>query len=219
TGLARDREQAPRGDPERVVPRAGVAVEAHLARAPRVLDVTVAELAAVAQEHAVHRRVVADPHPLQLAVARARQDVAAPRAVGADRRREAQVPDAAAVAEQLVGEHAGGTHLDKVAGERALERALLEAAEVDAVAAAGDAEVAAAGVLLVEAAAAIAGDAAVYLVRDELAEVLVAEGALLAGEAADPVAGRHREVLELALAALVAHRAIERVVDHQPPQP
>src|SRR5690349_14329313 len=96
----------------------------------------------------------------------------------ADRRRLLQIPYARAIAEELVGEDAGRAQLAEVARERALQRSGLEAAEVHAVAAAARPEVAPAGDVLVEAAAPVAGDAAVHLVRDELAQVLVHEGAL-----------------------------------------
>ena len=73
-------------------------------------------------------------------------------------------------------------------------------------------EIAAACVVPIEAHAPVALDAPVHLVVDKRAEVLVAEGPL--GDAVAPigVAGHHRHVLQVALAALVADRAIVRVV-------
>ena len=133
----------------------------------------------------------------------------------ADRRRRLQVPLAHVPRrERLVVEHAGRADLDEVAAELALERAALGAPEVDPVAQPEDAEVAAAGVVVVEARAAVAGDAAVELVGDEGAEVLVLEGPLEPAVAAVAVAGHHRHVLEVALAALVADRAVVRVAEH-----
>src|SRR5438552_16096974 len=120
--LARDRQQLAAGDPERIVPAHLLAAQPHDARALRILDPAEPELAAVAQEHAVHRVVLAHPDAHQLAVARAGTEVATNRAVGADRGRLLQVPYPGAVAEQLVGEDAGGAELDQVSRERALER-------------------------------------------------------------------------------------------------
>src|SRR5439155_6719618 len=214
--LARDREQRSAREPERVLPAHGLAAHPDLAWALGIHDEAVPELAAVAKEHAVHGGVLVHPHALELAVAGAGAHRAADRAVRAHRVRDLEVPHPRAVAEQLVGEHPGGAELDQVAGERALERAVLEAAEVDAVAAPGGAEVAPARDLLVEAAAAVAGDAAVHLVLDELAQVLVLEGALAPAVAADAVPAGDGQILKLALAALVADRAVVRVVDHQP---
>src|SRR5213075_1324011 len=108
-------------------------------------------------EDAVYRGVVAHAHALELAMARAGMQVAADRAVRADRRADLEIPDAAAVAERLVGEHAGRAELDEVPGERAFERALLEASEVDTVAASALGEVAPARVVAIEPRAAIAG--------------------------------------------------------------
>ena len=51
---------------------------------------------------------------------------------------------------------------------------------------------------------------------DEGAQVLVAEGALGEAVAAVAVAGHDGHVLEVALAALVAHRAVVGMVGHQP---
>src|SRR5262249_25091411 len=67
-----------------------------------------------------------------------------------------------------------------------------------------------------EAYAAVALDAAIHLVVNEGAEVLVAVGAL--GKAIAPIdmAGHQGHILQMAVAALVAHRAIVRVIDHQP---
>ena len=173
------------------------------------------EAAAVAEEHLVDVAVEAPLHAAQLAVARRERRRAAEAAVRAHRRRRLQVPLARVAArERLVVEHAGGADLDEVAAELALQGAALGAPEVDLVAQAEHAEVAAAGVVVVETRAAVAGDAAVELVGDERAEVLVLEGPLAAAVAAVAVPRHHRHVLEVALAALVADRAVVRVAEH-----
>lgn len=116
----------------------------------------------------------------------------------------------------LVGEHAGGADLGEVAGELAFQHAVLDPSEVDVVVGAVDAEVGAAGVVLVVAHAAVAGDAAVHLMGDERAEFLVLVGALGEAVPALVVAGHHRHVLQVAVTAFLAHRAVVRVVGHQP---
>src|SRR6185295_16576509 len=66
-----------------------------------------------------------------------------------------------------------------------------------------------------EADAARALDAAVHRGLDQRAEILVLDSALVLGEAAGVDAIAHRLVLQVALAALVADRAIQRMVDQQ----
>jgi hypothetical protein len=59
-------------------------------------------------------------------------------------------------------------------------------------------------------------DAAAHLFhRDQRADILVEHDALLFGVARARAAIAHRQVLQLAFAALVADRAVERVVDEQ----
>src|SRR5690606_33665762 len=107
----------------------------------------VAEAAAIADEVAVHLAVVAVHDPAELAVALLRVDVAAEAAVRADGRRGLEIPlPHVVVAERSVGEDAGRADLGEVAGELALEHAVLVAAEKDGVMDAKRAEVAAAGV-------------------------------------------------------------------------
>ncbi|MNQ42066.1 hypothetical protein D3C85_557620 [compost metagenome] len=188
-----------------------------LARTVFAVDVAVAEAAAVAEEVVVHRAVEAVLDAADLAVALAGADVAAAGAAMADARGELHVPLAVvALGVGLVGEHAGRADLDQVAGELALQHAILDAAEVDVVVGTVDAQIFAAGVVLVVAHAAVAGDAAVHLVGDERAEVLVLVGALGEAVAALVVAGHHRHVLQVAVTAFLAHRAVVRVVGHQP---
>src|SRR6185436_9626450 len=82
-------------------------------------------------------------------------------------------------------------------------------------AAAGGAEVGYAGHFRGEANATGAVDAAVHARLDERADILVLDCALVFGVTAGVDAIGHRLVLQIALAALVADRAIERVVDEQ----
>ena len=66
-----------------------------------------------------------------------------------------------------------------------------------------------------EAHAARALDAARHLGGDQRAEVLVGNDALALGEARHRAAVAERQILQLAFAALVADRAVERMVDQQ----
>ena len=58
-------------------------------------------------------------------------------------------------------------------------------------------------------------DAAVHAGRDQRAEILVADRPLVFLEAAAIEAVGHRLILQIALAALVADRTVERVIDQQ----
>ena len=181
------------------------------------IDELVTVAAAVAEKIAVHLAVVTVVDAPQCAIALGRDRVATQAAMHAHRRRRLQVPLARVVPlECLIGENAGGADLHQVAAEFALERAVLVAAEIDLVAQHERVEIAAAGIVAVEAHAAVALDAAVHLVVDEGPQVLVAERALPDAVAAIVVPGHHRHVLQMAFAALVAHRAIVRMVQHQP---
>ncbi len=135
----------------------------------------------------------------------------------ADARGELHVPLAVvALGMGLVGEHAGRADLDQIAGELAFQRAVLDATEVHVVVRAIHAQVGAAGVVLVVAHAAVAGDAAVHLMGDERAKLLVLVGALGEAIATGVVPGHHRHVLQVAVTAFLAHRTVVRVVGHQP---
>ena len=188
-----------------------------LANAPLVIHEVRAEAPPVAQEVSVHFAVVAVVDALEHTVAFRRKGVAAHRAVRTNGRGGLQVPLAGVdLGERLVREHAGGAHLHQIAGELALQHAVLLAPEEHARARAERLQIFAAGVVPVVANAAVAGDAAVHLVAEERAEVLIAPRALLASVAAHGVAGHHGHVLQVALAAFLAHRAVVRVVLHQP---
>src|SRR5262249_20133296 len=116
----------------------------------------------------------------------------------------------------FVGEDSRRTDLDQIAAEFALQDAVFVTPEVNVVVRGEDVEIAPASVVALEADTAIALDAALHLVIDEQAEILIAVGPLLEAKASVSVPGHHRHILQMAFAALVAHRAIVRMIDHQP---
>src|SRR4029077_14358604 len=125
-----------------------------------------------------------------------------------------KLPGARAVAERLRGQRTHRTDVDHVAGELGFDRAADERDDLGVLAAAGEAELHHAGDLLAEAHAARALDAAAHLLGgDQRAELFSGNHALFFLIARIAVAVADREVLQLALAALVADRAVERVVD------
>ena len=87
--------------------------------------------------------------------------------------------------------------------------------DLHVLAAADHAELLDAGDLLAEAHAARAVDAARHVGGDQRTQVLVLDHALALVEARDVAAEADRQVLQLALPALVADRAVERMVDQQ----
>src|SRR5690606_28823337 len=128
----------------------------------------------------------------QRAVALLRAHVAADTAVDADGGRGLQVPLADVMhGERLVREDARGADLDQVTAPLALENAVLVPAEVDVMMRRERAQIVAACVVLIEAHAAVARNAAIHLVVDERAEILIAVRALQAPVTTVVVAGHH----------------------------
>ena len=127
-----------------------------------------------------------------------------------------EVPRAGLEAVGLRGERADRADLHGVAAEVRRERLVGEGVDLGVVAAVEEVDQRVAGHLLGEPGAAVAEDAALAVEVDEVADrdrLLVVP--LLLDEAALARAVGHGLVLQRALAALVAHRAVERVVDQQ----
>src|SRR5687768_7891208 len=116
----------------------------------------------------------------------------------------------------LVRENPGGTDLHQIAAELALEDAVLMAAKVDLIAQCQRVEITASRIVAIKPGTAVALDAAVHLVIDKRAQVLVVKRALSASVTAIGMPCHYRHILEVAFAALVAHWTIMGVVDHQP---
>ena len=179
-------------------------------RGPKVV---VGEPALVAEPAAVDLRMVARQHARHLALPRRRPGVAAHRAEAADRRDVLDLPGARAEAVDRRGERAHGTQLDDVAGEMGAVRLVLERGDVRVGAAVQRHELSVLRDLLGEAGAAVAEDATLAVERDQRGDRnWLVERALGVGHPgrARPVA--EGEVLQRALAALVAVGAVEWVV-------
>src|SRR5256885_7220808 len=141
-------------------------------------------------------------------------DVAAARAPRADRRRGVEIPDAQREAKVAVGQGAHRADVHHVAGVLVDELLTREEPDLRVVAAVEDPELARPGDLVAEPHAARAEDAALGVQHDVRAQRhglrLVH---LLVPHARVVEAVSHVVDLQPALARLVAHRAIERVVD------
>ena len=141
-------------------------------------------------------------------------DVAAARAARTHRLRRVEVPDAHLEAEVAIGQGAHGTDVDDVAGILVLEIRAGEEADLRVIAAMEDAQLTGLRDLVAEAHAARAEDAALgvqHHVRPErhrlrLVDLLVGHPRIV-----EPVL--HVVDLQPALAGLVAHGTVERMVD------
>src|SRR5205823_4138748 len=152
--------------------------------------------------------------PLDLPLARRRADVAANRAEAADRRHVLDLPRPRLEPVLRRRERADGAQLRDVAGEMAAVGLVLERRDHRLRAAVDRDELSVLGDRLAEARAAVAEDAALAVERDQrrhrdrlLERPLRERHAGVAGAVAE------RQILERALAALVADRTVERVVD------
>jgi hypothetical protein len=182
-----------------------VDVEGLVGEAPAVADPAVVDLLVVAHVDA-HDAVVAD----------GQGDVALAGAHRADRAGALDVPRARAEAVGLARQRADGAQLDDVAAERRHVRVAVEGGDVGLGAALLEHELVVLGDLLGVAHAAVAEDAALAVDRDQRRQLeRLLEVALGLDEPRAAAAPAEGDVLQRALAALVADRAVERVVDEQ----
>ncbi len=173
--------------------------EAALVRDPLLVDLLVE-----ARQDAHHLRP-----------ARIDADIAANGIEHIDRLGLAQLPRAGDEGVGLRGQRADRAQIDHVARQLGGQRFLDVGADLHVLAASGSAEFLDAGDLGGEADAAGAVDAAIHAGLDQRAEILVLDRPLVLLEAAAVEAIGHGLVLQVALTALIADRAVERVIDEQ----
>ena len=157
--------------------------------------------------------------------ARQDPDHFAPARIDADRRAErvhhvdrfglGELPRAVVEFIGLGGQRADRAEVDDIALQLRGHRMFEIGGDLHVLAAADRAEFGDAGDLGGEANAARAMDAAVHRGLDQRADIFVLDGALVLAVARGIDAIGHRLVLQVAFAALVADRAIERMVDQQ----
>ena len=170
---------------------------------------------AIRQPALVDGFVVARHGTQRFAATRVQEQVGAQRIVIADAVAGNQLPGARLEAKYLVGQCTDRADVDDVAGKLALQRLAVVGADLQTLAAIHTAEFIGAADFTRGADAARALDTAGHVAGDQRTEVLVRHHALALGEAADRTAVAHRQVLQFALAALIADRAIQRVIDQQ----
>mmetsp|Transcript_8062 Transcript_8062/g.15621 ORF Transcript_8062/g.15621 Transcript_8062/m.15621 type:complete len:463 (-) Transcript_8062:293-1681(-) len=185
--------------------QARVAVQRFIAEAVAVGDPAFVDLF-VLERNDAHDLVVLDLH----------DQVGTGGVMRADALAARQLPGAGAVAEGLARQSADRADVNHVARQLGVHGAADEGLDLAVFAAVGHAQFHDAGDLLAEANAAGAVDAAAHLFhRDQRADILVEDDALLFGVAALAATVADRQILQLALAALVADGAVQRVVDQQ----
>jgi len=179
------------------LPLEAVVLEARLVADPLLIHVL------VQPRHDAHHLGPAAVHP----------DVCPQRVRHVDALGGLELPGARREGGGLGGERAHGAEVDDVAGELAGEQLLDVGADLAVAAAPRHAHVLHARHLGGEAHAAGAVDAARHHRLDQGAQVLVLHRALHLAEAAAVAAKHHRLVLQVALTALIADGAVQRVVD------
>ena len=113
-----------------------------------------------------------------------------------------------------IGKDASWTNLHQVAREFVFKNAIFVPPEINGVPYAKRVQVVASGILAIEAHTAVALDAAIHLVVHKWAEILILKCAFFKMRAAVIMAGHHRHVLQVALAAFVAYWTIMGMVQH-----
>ena len=200
--------------PRRFFPRA-VAEDHRLGQPPRTVQRLVTVSVAVGEPAIVDFRVVARQHALNAAAQSLHIKVRADAVVRADAAVVLQFPGARGEAVGLGGKRADRAEIYHVAGHFGIHRAPEEGGDVRRLAAPRHAEFHHAGDFLAEAHAARAVNAPRHFGGDQRPDVAARDRALALGEARIVGAVAHRLVLQRALAALVADRAVQRVVDQQ----
>ena len=160
--------------------------------------------------------VEARQHAHHLRPARIDADVAALRVHHVDAFGLAQFPGPGVEGVGLGGQRADRAEIDHIAGKFAGERLFQIGGDLHVLAAAGGAQIGHAGDFGGEAHAAGALDAAGHDRLDQRPHIFVFDRALVLVEAVEGGAAiAHRLVLQIAFAALVADRAIQRMIDQQ----
>ena len=170
---------------------------------------------AVGQPAVVDQGIFTRHGAQHFATANVQQHVRAQRVVVTQRFTRGQLPRAGLELEHLVGQRADRTDVDHVARQLGGQRLAIVGADLQVLTAVHATQLLGTGNFVSEAHATGALDAAGHLGGDQRAHVLVGHHALALVEAAVRAAVAQRHVLQLALAALVTDRAVQRMVDQQ----
>ena len=155
-------------------------------------------------------------HAHHLLVFHLNNEIGASGIVRADGLAARQLPSAGAIAKRLAGERAHWANVDHVARQLGVNGLTQKGFNLGVLAPVRHAQLHHAGHFLAKAHAAGAMNAAAHFLHaDQRAHVLNRDHALFFSVARVGRTVAHRQVLQLAFAALVANRAVQRVVDKQ----
>ena len=191
------------------------AAEQRLGQPVVAIDAFVAEPVAVGNPGFIDLLVLARHDPLHLTALGMDEDVGAHRIMRRDGGMLHELPGPAAVAGRLGGQRANRAEINDVAGQFRNHAVGHIGADFHVLAAPGRAQLAQPGDLLAEPHATGAMNAAGHVGRDQRPDVLFLDHPLALDELRYAGAVTHRQVLQLALAALIADRTVQRVVDQQ----
>ena len=184
-------------------------------QAIRAVDRLVAEAVPIRQPDLVDRLVGRRDHALDPVAPHVQVDIGADRIMRRDRVLLREFPGAGRITVRLGGQGADRTQVDHIARQFGLDMLFYIGADLHILAPAGRAQFAHAGDLLAETHAARAVDAAGQVGLDQGADIFILDHPLFFLIARDIAAIAEREVLQLAFAALIADRAIQRVIDQE----
>jgi len=164
----------------------------------------------------IHRFVFERDHAHDTVVFDLNHQIRASGIMRTDRTAPRHFPRACAVAEWLAGQSANRANINHVARQLGIDGFADECLDFRVLAAMGHAKLHRAGNFLSKANAPCAVNATAHLFhRHQWTHVLVGHHAFLFFVSRGTSAVAHRQVLQLALAALIADRAVEGVVDQQ----
>ena len=184
-------------------------------QAIRAVDRLVAEAVPIRQPDLVDRLVGRRDHALDPVALDMQVDIGADRIMRRDRVLLCEFPGAGRITIGLGGQGADRTQVDDITRQFGLDMLFYIGADLHILAPARRAQFAHAGDLLAKTHAAGAVDAAGQVSLDQRADVFILDHPLLFLIARDIAAIAEREVLQLAFAALIADRAIQRVIDQE----
>ena len=199
---------------QRAVPGGALALDQRRPQPVRIVDVRVVEAPAVADPALVDLVVLVRGHAYELAAPLPERDAASDRALRADARRVRHVPRPRLEAPHARSEGSDRAQVDDVAAEDRLQGLVELARDVRLHTAVVGGQLLLPRDLVVVARAPVAQHAALAVERDvrrQRDRLLEVEARAV--DAADRVPVAEREVLQRALAALVADGAVQRVVD------
>src|SRR5438132_874934 len=203
-----------RGLPVRLAPRA-LALDHRLQETALGVQTFIRKPVAIGKPAVVDRLVFLRNHAHDAIVLDLHNQVAAEAVVRRDRSAARELPGPRQVPEGLRGQRADGTQIDHVAGQFRVDGVADEGQDLDVLAAVSETELHDARDFLTEAHTARAVDAAGHVGGDQRTQVLVEHHPLRLGVARARRAVADGEILQLAFAALVANRAVQRMIDEQ----